>query len=66
MDLQIINVELFKKLSLAIAIIRNTPDGIKPDVFTRILSKRLFPRPNSSSQLVSILDSRLPVGVDGG
>ncbi|CAF2819631.1 unnamed protein product [Rotaria sp. Silwood2] len=59
MDLQLINVELFKKLSLAIAIIRNTPDGIKPDVFTRILSKRLFPRPNSSSQLVSILDEHL-------
>ncbi|CAF1167547.1 unnamed protein product [Rotaria sp. Silwood1] len=59
MDLQIINVELFKKLSLAIAIIRNTPDGITPDVFTRILSKRLFPRSNHSSQLASILDEHL-------
>ncbi|CAF1318652.1 unnamed protein product [Rotaria sordida] len=59
MDLQIINFDLFKKLSLAIAIIRNTPDGIKPDVFTRILSKRLFPRSNHSSQLVSILDEHL-------
>jgi hypothetical protein len=51
MDLQVLNIDLFKKLSLAIAIIRNTPSGIKPDVFTRSLAKRLFPRLNRSSQL---------------
>jgi hypothetical protein len=50
MDLQVLNVDLFKKLSLAIAIIRNTPVGIKPDVFTRSLAKRLFPRLNRSNQ----------------
>jgi hypothetical protein len=59
MDLQVLNVDLFKKLSLAIAIIRNTPSGIKPDVFTRSLAKRLFPRPNRSNQLVTILDEHL-------
>jgi hypothetical protein len=59
MDLQLLNVDLFKKLSLAIAIIRNTPSGIKPDVFTRSLTKRLFPRPNRSNQLVSILNEYL-------
>ena len=51
MDLQTLNIDLFKKLSLAIAIIRNTPPGIKPDVFTRSLSKRLFPRVNRSTIL---------------
>jgi hypothetical protein len=51
MDLQVLNVDLFKKLSLAIAIIRNTPSGIKPDVFTRSLAKRLFPQSNLSNQL---------------
>jgi len=59
MDLQVLNIDLFKKLSLAIAIIRNTPFGIKPDVFTCSLAKRLFPRSNRSSQLVSILDEHL-------
>jgi len=59
MDLQVLNVDLFKKLSLAIAIIRNTPSGIKPDVFTCSLAKRLFPRPNRSNQLISILDEHL-------
>lgn len=59
MDLQGLNVDLFRKLSLAIAIIRNIPSGIKPDVFTRSLAKRLFPRPNRSNQLVSILDEHL-------
>ncbi|CAF1933985.1 unnamed protein product [Rotaria magnacalcarata] len=59
MDLQIVNIDLFKKLSLAIAIIRNTPDGFKPDVFTRILSKRLFPRADTSKQLSSLIDEHL-------
>lgn len=59
MDLQLLNVDLFKKLSLAIAIIRNTPPGIKPDVFARSLSKRLFPRTDRSRQLVSLLDEHL-------
>jgi hypothetical protein len=59
MDLQVLNVDLFKKLSLAIAIIRNTPLGIKPDVFTRSLAKRLFPRLNRSNQLISIVDEHL-------
>ena len=48
MDLQVRNIDLYKKLSLAIVIIRNTPVGIKPDVFTRSLAKRLFPRLNHS------------------
>jgi hypothetical protein len=59
MDLQVLNIDLFKKLSLAIAIIRNTPPGIKPDVFTRSLAKRLFPRLNRSDQLVFKLDEYL-------
>ncbi|CAF1329394.1 unnamed protein product [Adineta steineri] len=59
MDVQVLNVDLFKKLSLAIAIIRNTPSGIKPDVFTRSLSKRLFPRSNRSTQLVCLLNEYL-------
>ncbi|CAF0927808.1 unnamed protein product [Adineta ricciae] len=59
MDLERLNVNLFKKLSLAIAIIRNTPSGIKPDVFTRSLAKRLYPRSNRSNELVSLLDEHL-------
>jgi hypothetical protein len=55
MDSHVLTVDLFKKLSLAVAIIRNTPSGIKPDAFTRSLAKRLFPR----HQLVSILDEHL-------
>ena len=59
MDLYRINVDLFNKLSLAIAIIRNTPSGIKPDVFTRILAKRLFPKIQHSNHLVSVVDEHL-------
>lgn len=59
MDLQLINIDLFKKLSLAIAVIRNTPNGIKPDEFTRILSKRLFPHKSSSTTIEVILDEYL-------
>ncbi|UJR09887.1 hypothetical protein I4U23_014109 [Adineta vaga] len=59
MDLQILNIDLFKKLSLAITIIRNTPPGIKPDVFTRNLAKRLFPQLNRSGQLITLLDEHL-------
>ena len=56
MNVQVLNIDLFQKLSLAIAIIRNTPSGIKPDVFTRSLAKRLCPR---YDQLHSILDEYL-------
>ena len=59
MDLQELNVDLFKKLSLAIAIIRHTPPSITPEVFTRSLAKRLFPQPNRSRQLISLLDEHL-------
>ena len=59
MNLQVLNVDLFQKLSLAIAIIRNTPCGIKPDVFTRSLAKRLFPRHDHSNQLDAIVDEYL-------
>ena len=59
MDLQALNVDLVQKLSLALVIIRNTPPGIKPEVFTRSLAKRLFPPPDRSAQLASLLDDQL-------
>ena len=59
MDLQALNVDLVQKLSLALVIIRNTPPGIRPDVFTRSLAKSLFPPPDRSAQLVSLLDDHL-------
>lgn len=46
MDLQNLNIELFKKLAFALMIIRNTPKGIRSDVFARSLAKRLCHRSN--------------------
>lgn len=46
MDSESLNIELFKKLAFALVIIRNTPKGIRSDVFTRSLAKRLYDRPS--------------------
>jgi hypothetical protein len=59
MDLQALNIDLFGKLSLALAIIRNTPTGIQPDLFARSLAKRLFSTSNDSHRLMSLLDEHL-------
>ena len=64
MDVQALNVDLFKKLSLAVTIIRNTPAGIKPEAFTRSLAKRVFPPPTRANQLASMLDEYLVLRQD--
>lgn len=56
MNIEILNIDLFEKLSLAMAIIRNTPSGIEPDVFTRCLARRLVSR---DEQYHSLIDEYL-------
>lgn len=54
-----LNVDLYAKLVLAVAIIRKTPRGIPVDLFTRSLAKRIFSKEIREENLENLNDEYL-------